>query len=194
MDAGTGPYRHRKRMIVATATAVLLSTLAPGPVLADDLPALRQGSKERLVAKRVGDCTKQVRGRMAARDHRVLRIDTRWDRRMYATHPRGLSPPSGCALPGAHREKAGPCWTLPLMSTPDSLPRIFSASSIRTRAAEVTGEDPGPLWGCPLIDIYVVKEGIDESYRPRLSRTIGEEALRLYALAVAVLQTRGRSV
>ena len=30
-------------MIVATVTAVLLSTLACGPVLADDLPALRQG-------------------------------------------------------------------------------------------------------------------------------------------------------
>jgi hypothetical protein len=30
-------------MIVATATAILLSTLAPGPVLADELPALRQG-------------------------------------------------------------------------------------------------------------------------------------------------------
>jgi len=81
-----------------------------------------------------------------------------------------------------NREKAGPCWTLPLMSTPDFLPRIFSAASIRTRAAEVTGEDPGPLWGCPLIDKYVVKEGIDESYRLRLSRTIGEEALHLYAL------------
>jgi hypothetical protein len=30
-------------MIVATVTAILLSTLASGPVLADDLPALRQG-------------------------------------------------------------------------------------------------------------------------------------------------------
>jgi len=42
MDPRTGSYRHRK-MIVATVTAILLSTLAPGPVLADDLPALRQG-------------------------------------------------------------------------------------------------------------------------------------------------------
>jgi hypothetical protein len=43
MDPRTGSYWHHKRMIVATGTAILLSTLAPGPVLADDLPALRQG-------------------------------------------------------------------------------------------------------------------------------------------------------
>ena len=43
MDPRTGSYRHHTRMIVATVTAVLLSTLASGPVLADDLPALRQG-------------------------------------------------------------------------------------------------------------------------------------------------------
>ena len=43
MDPRIGSYWHHKRMIVATVTAVLLSTLAPGPVLADDLPALRQG-------------------------------------------------------------------------------------------------------------------------------------------------------
>jgi len=43
MDPRTGSYRHPKRMIVATVTAILLSTLAPDPVLADDLPALRQG-------------------------------------------------------------------------------------------------------------------------------------------------------
>jgi hypothetical protein len=71
-------------MIVAAATAVLIATLACGPVLADDLPALRQGlwkfdrtvagessytieidvvtdgqaAKELLVAQRVGDCPK----------------------------------------------------------------------------------------------------------------------------------------
>ncbi len=43
MDPRTGSYWHRKRMIVATVTAILMSTLASGPVLADDLPALRQG-------------------------------------------------------------------------------------------------------------------------------------------------------
>jgi len=43
METRTGTYWHRKRMIVATATAILLSTLACGPLLADDLPALRQG-------------------------------------------------------------------------------------------------------------------------------------------------------
>ena len=43
METRTGSYWHRKRMIVATVTAILLSTLVPGPVLADDLPALRQG-------------------------------------------------------------------------------------------------------------------------------------------------------
>ena len=43
MDPRSGSYRHPRRMIVATVTAILLSTLAPGPVLADDLPALRQG-------------------------------------------------------------------------------------------------------------------------------------------------------
>jgi hypothetical protein len=43
MDPRTGSYWHHKRMIVATVTAILLSTLASGPVLADDLPALRQG-------------------------------------------------------------------------------------------------------------------------------------------------------
>ena len=43
MDPRTGSYWHHKKMIVATVTAILLSTLAAGPVLADDLPALRQG-------------------------------------------------------------------------------------------------------------------------------------------------------
>ena len=43
MDPRTGSYWRRKRMMVATVTAILLSTLASGPVLADDLPALRQG-------------------------------------------------------------------------------------------------------------------------------------------------------
>jgi hypothetical protein len=43
MDPRTGSYWHRKWMIVATVTAILISTLAPGPVLADELPALRQG-------------------------------------------------------------------------------------------------------------------------------------------------------
>ncbi len=43
MDARTGSYRRRMRMIVVAATAILVSTLACGPVLADDLPALRQG-------------------------------------------------------------------------------------------------------------------------------------------------------
>lgn len=43
MDPRTGSYRGRKRTIVAAATAVLIATLACGPVLADDLPALRQG-------------------------------------------------------------------------------------------------------------------------------------------------------
>ena len=43
MDPRTGTSRHRKRMIVATLTAILISTLACGPLLADDLPSLRQG-------------------------------------------------------------------------------------------------------------------------------------------------------
>jgi len=43
MDLRTGSYWHREKMFVATVTAILLSTLASGPVLADDLPALRQG-------------------------------------------------------------------------------------------------------------------------------------------------------
>jgi Protein of unknown function (DUF3617) len=43
MDPRTGSSWHRKRMIVATATVFLMSTLACGPVLAEDLPALRQG-------------------------------------------------------------------------------------------------------------------------------------------------------
>ena len=43
MDPRTGSCWHRTRMIVATVTAILISTLACGPLLADDLPALRQG-------------------------------------------------------------------------------------------------------------------------------------------------------
>ena len=43
MDPRTGSYRNRKRMLVATVTAILISTIACGPALADDLPALRQG-------------------------------------------------------------------------------------------------------------------------------------------------------
>jgi len=43
MDPRTGSYWHRKKTIVATATAILISTLVPAPVLADNLPALRQG-------------------------------------------------------------------------------------------------------------------------------------------------------
>jgi len=43
MGPRTGSYRYRRRMIVAAATAILISALASGPVLADDLPALRQG-------------------------------------------------------------------------------------------------------------------------------------------------------
>ena len=43
MDPRTGSYWHRKRMIVATLTAILFFTLARGPALADDLPVLRQG-------------------------------------------------------------------------------------------------------------------------------------------------------
>ena len=43
MDPRTGSYRRRKHVIVAAVTAVLTSTLACGPLLADDLPALRQG-------------------------------------------------------------------------------------------------------------------------------------------------------
>jgi hypothetical protein len=43
MDPRTGSYRHHTRMLVATVTAILLSALASGPILADDLPALRQG-------------------------------------------------------------------------------------------------------------------------------------------------------
>ena len=42
MDPRTGSHWHGK-MIVATVTAILISTLASTPVLADDLPALRQG-------------------------------------------------------------------------------------------------------------------------------------------------------
>ena len=42
MDPRTGSHLRRKR-IVATVTAILISTLASAPVLADDLPALRQG-------------------------------------------------------------------------------------------------------------------------------------------------------
>jgi len=43
MDPRTGSHLHRKRMISSTATAILISTLVSGPVLADELPALRQG-------------------------------------------------------------------------------------------------------------------------------------------------------
>jgi len=43
MDPRTGSHWHRK-MIVATATAILISTLASAPVLADDLPAPAQGA------------------------------------------------------------------------------------------------------------------------------------------------------
>ena len=43
MDPRRESYLRYKRMIVATVTAILLSMFAPGPVLADDLPALRQG-------------------------------------------------------------------------------------------------------------------------------------------------------
>jgi len=43
MDPRTGSHLHRKRMIGSTATAILISTLVSGPVLADELPALRQG-------------------------------------------------------------------------------------------------------------------------------------------------------
>jgi hypothetical protein len=43
MDPRTGTSRHRKRMIVATLTAILMSTLLCGPALAEDLPTLRQG-------------------------------------------------------------------------------------------------------------------------------------------------------
>jgi len=42
VDPRTGSHWHGK-MIVATVTAILISTLASTPVLADDLPALRQG-------------------------------------------------------------------------------------------------------------------------------------------------------
>jgi len=43
MDPRDGSYWQRKRIIVATATALLVSTLLCGPALADDLPALRHG-------------------------------------------------------------------------------------------------------------------------------------------------------
>jgi len=43
MDSRTGLSLRRKRLIIATATAILMSALACGPVLADDLPAFRQG-------------------------------------------------------------------------------------------------------------------------------------------------------
>ena len=43
MDPRTGSYWRRTRMIVASVTAILISTLVSGPVLADELPALRQG-------------------------------------------------------------------------------------------------------------------------------------------------------
>ena len=60
MDPRIGSYWHHKRMIVATVTAVLLSALAPGPVLADDLPALRQGlwKFQRTVAGKTIETTK----------------------------------------------------------------------------------------------------------------------------------------
>ena len=60
MDPRSGSYRRPKRMIVATVTAILISTLAPGPVLADDLPALRQGlwKFERTVAGKKIESTK----------------------------------------------------------------------------------------------------------------------------------------
>ncbi|MGZ8460945.1 MAG: DUF3617 domain-containing protein [Candidatus Deferrimicrobiaceae bacterium] len=60
MDLRTGSYRHRKRMIVATATAILISTLACGPVLAADLPTLRQGlwKYERTVGGKKIEATK----------------------------------------------------------------------------------------------------------------------------------------
>ena len=60
MDPRIGSYWHHKRMIVATVTAVLLSALAPGPVLADDLPALRQGmwNFQRTVAGKKIESTK----------------------------------------------------------------------------------------------------------------------------------------
>lgn len=43
MDRRSGSYWHCNGMIVATVAAILISTLVSGPVLADDLPALRQG-------------------------------------------------------------------------------------------------------------------------------------------------------
>jgi len=51
---------HRKDRIVAAATAILLTTLACGPLLADDLPVLRQGlwKFERTVAGKKIETTK----------------------------------------------------------------------------------------------------------------------------------------
>jgi Protein of unknown function (DUF3617) len=43
MNPRTGSYRHHTRMLVVAGTAVLLSALASGSILAADLPALRQG-------------------------------------------------------------------------------------------------------------------------------------------------------
>ena len=43
MESRNSSSRHSKRMIVATATALLVSALLCAPALADDLPTLRQG-------------------------------------------------------------------------------------------------------------------------------------------------------
>jgi hypothetical protein len=44
MGPRTGSYLRSTRRIVAAATAILVSMLALGPAVADDLPALRHGS------------------------------------------------------------------------------------------------------------------------------------------------------
>ena len=56
-NGSSGRYR---KMIVASVTALLLSTLACGPVLADDLPALRQGmwKYQRTVGGKMIEATK----------------------------------------------------------------------------------------------------------------------------------------
>jgi hypothetical protein len=60
MGTPNGPYLRSKRMIVAAATAILVSTIALGPAIADDLPALRHGSWkfERTVAGKKIESTK----------------------------------------------------------------------------------------------------------------------------------------
>ena len=60
MDPRTGSYLRCKRMIFAAATAILVSAPAGGPVLADDLPAFRQGlwKFERTVGGRMIESTK----------------------------------------------------------------------------------------------------------------------------------------